>query len=475
MDELLKGTTTPEEGSRSDSPSTSGTLESTDSPSSTPSSSEDLPTYSRPPVSEDQARLLDGKERIQWIGAGTKTGKTVGGSLWCLEGLLQGERVAWVGPWNLRTRTGWELIKGYLVNWESHGYAKFRENPHLDIEVSLTTNGKIGKLVCFSGDNYNAIYGEAFDRVFVDEATRQPEGVFPAVRSTVTATGGRLKIAFNTDRSGKHWAIREFKRAQSGSEPTYGFVTMPTSASPYVNPQDVEDARRILPERVFRALYNAEVMDDGAGVFRDPRACIWETELDWRKDEAVAEDPIFGLSYVMGVDLARKHDWTVITVFSRRTRRLVYFARFHGLPWYVQRERIADVARRYNNARCIVDASGVGDPNVEEMQRMGLSLEPFIFSPTSKRPLIEKLVVAIEQQHIQYPLIQVLLNELEAYEYKVTALGNLTYDAADGYHDDCVISLALANHGLGVKPRRDGSSDPIFGETMTSNGAFGCL
>jgi hypothetical protein len=38
-----------------------------------------------------------------------------------------------------------------------------------------------------------------------------------------------------------------------------------------------------------------------------------------------------------------------------------------------------------------------------------------------------------------------LTDELKRYEYKITANGNITYNAPGGYHDDCVIALALAN------------------------------
>jgi hypothetical protein len=39
----------------------------------------------------------------------------------------------------------------------------------------------------------------------------------------------------------------------------------------------------------------------------------------------------------------------------------------------------------------------------------------------------------------------VLTDEMQHYEYKITANGSITYNAPSGYHDDCVIVLALAN------------------------------
>jgi hypothetical protein len=44
------------------------------------------------------------------------------------------------------------------------------------------------------------------------------------------------------------------------------------------------------------------------------------------------------------------------------------------------------------------------------------------------------------------PLVPVLVNELEAFEYTVTRAGNVTYAAPGGLHDDCVMALMLAGH-----------------------------
>ena len=41
----------------------------------------------------------------------------------------------------------------------------------------------------------------------------------------------------------------------------------------------------------------------------------------------------------------------------------------------------------------------------------------------------------------------VLTCEMKRYEYEISAAGRISYNAPSGYHDDCVMALALANHG----------------------------
>lgn len=49
---------------------------------------------------------------------------------------------------------------------------------------------------------------------------------------------------------------------------------------------------------------------------------------------------------------------------------------------------------------------------------------------------------------IKFPYIATLVNELEIFGYEQRRDGSFRYSAPEGYHDDCVISLALLNHAF---------------------------
>jgi hypothetical protein len=73
------------------------------------------------------------------------------------------------------------------------------------------------------------------------------------------------------------------------------------------------------------------------------------------------------------------------------------------------------------------------------------NIEPFKFSTQSKMHLVQRLIVAVEQQKGSWPTEwQVLTHEMQHYEYEISARGHISYNAPSGFHDDCVI--ALANH-----------------------------
>jgi len=104
------------------------------------------------------------------------------------------------------------------------------------------------------------------------------------------------------------------------------------------------------------------------------------------------------------------------------------------------------LVRQYRG-RLILDATGVGDPIYDDLKRVYADVEPFKLTRNSKVELIQRLVVAVEQQGVSWPESwDVLTNEMKRFEYVISGAGRIAYGAPSGYHDDSVIALALANH-----------------------------
>lgn len=155
------------------------------------------------------------------------------------------------------------------------------------------------------------------------------------------------------------------------------------------------------------------------------------------------------MSYYMGVDLARKSDWTVATVIDDRGN-VVQADRFHQISWSLQTERVALLYRTFGCAKAVVDSTGLGDVIVERLQEAGLVVEPYIFTLPSRKALIEELVLALDNVEITIPnteKFRVFRAELESFEYSLDG-STIRYQAPPGQHDDTVMSLALAVHAF---------------------------
>jgi phage terminase large subunit-like protein len=220
------------------------------------------------------------------------------------------------------------------------------------------------------------------------------------------------------------------------------YFHFPSNANPYFPPEEWERARQRLPRDIFQQEYEAAFLSDAASVFRNVRNCIADTY----------EEPRPNHRYVMGLDLAKFGDFTVMTVVDRDSHKVVFWDRFTKLPYTLQKERILNIARKYHSL-VVIDAMNVGAAMADELRAEQLSVQDFkavgtiskdIDKQGSKEKMVEKLSLFFEQRNIVIPPEQVLIDELESFSYHLTASGNLVYGAPEGYHDDCVTSLGLA-------------------------------
>ena len=76
-----------------------------------------------------------------------------------------------------------------------------------------------------------------------------------------------------------------------------------------------------------------------------------------------------------------------------------------------------------------VDSSGAGDPICDDLHRESTRVDGYVFTPASKKDLVENLSIMIESQQITIPQIPELINELKLYGYKTSPSGNVQYGA----------------------------------------------
>jgi hypothetical protein len=94
----------------------------------------------------------------------------------------------------------------------------------------------------------------------------------------------------------------------------------------------------------------------------------------------------------------------------------------------------------------------MGEPLVEQLQRDGLPVQPFLTTNATKAAAIDALALAFERGDIRILNDPVLIGELQAYEMERLPSGMMRYNAPSGMHDDTVMSLALAWQGASSPP-----------------------
>jgi hypothetical protein len=380
--------------------------------------------YERPPLYAKQLAFVDCPARYTVVEASTKTGKTVACLVWLLEQSLKGRggwNYWWIAPTYSIAGIAFTRLKRWLADSglpRDYWTAKEAEQA---IELGNGTK------VWFKGaDKPDSLYGEDVYGAVVDEASRCKADAWYAVRSTLTATAGPVKIIGNV-RGRKNWAYEIARKAQSGARDMAHFKLTAWDAvdGGVLDRAEVEDAQRNLPPDVFKELYLAEPSDDGGNPFGITaiRRCVGKLS----KDAPVA----------FGVDLAKSQDFTVVCGLDA-TGAVCVLERWQS-DWGQTRSRILSLV---NGWPTLIDSTGVGDPIVEELQRTRSNCRGYKFTSQSKQQLMEGLAVAIHRNEVMYP-DGWLVNELEAFEYEYTRTG-VRYSAPAGLHDDGVCALALA-------------------------------
>ena len=382
--------------------------------------------YERPYLTPYQQAFVDDPSRYTVVEASTKVGKTVSCLIWLGEKAFHGKRGQnfwWVAPVYVQSEIAFRRMKQYLP-----------QNVYSSNEADLKMTLFNGTTIWFkSAEKPDNLYGEDVYACVIDEASRCDERSWHAIRTTLTATEGPVKIIGNV-KGRRNWAYELGQAAQTNTLPNLSYhkiTAWDAVEAGILKREEVEDAKRILPTHVFRQDYEAIPADDAGNPFglQAIRACI----------QPMSDGEVVS----WGWDLARAQDWTVGIGLDQHGR-VCRFERWQA-PWRATKSNIAAISR---SVPALVDSTGVGDPILEDLQAESHgNFTGFHFTGPSKQNLMERLAASIQQSTVAFPPDDLpnrpLVAELESFEYTYVPTG-VRYSAPSGRHDDCVIALALA-------------------------------
>ena len=312
-----------------------------------------------------------------------------------------------------------------------------------ELRVNLI-NGSYIQLI--GADNPDRLRGAGPLGLVLDEYDTMKSDVWDVLQPIVRGNGGW--VWFIGTPKGKAKLYDLYNYAQSGNDEEWGSWHLKASTSGVISEKELDNARKTMSQALFNQEMECDFLEGEGSVFRSVRDIA----------TALPQKPKQGHRYVMGIDLGKLQDWTVLTVYDRDSNEQVYQDRFRKIEWPFQKKKIIAVAKYYNKAYGVIDSTGIGDPIADDLERAGLYLKRISFNNTVKKDLIEKLSIWIEQQKIRIININDTLIEFDNFSYTLSPHGKVYYNAREGYNDDIVISHALAVSDLQeliVKPRMD--------------------
>lgn len=290
-------------------------------------------------------------------------------------------------------------------------------------------------------DNPENLEGFGYDKAFLNEAgiILKDEYLWNNAIKPMFWDFPNAHVVIGGTPKGKGIFSELSERGNDPSQPQYKTFHYTSFDSPFEHiHQAIKDDMAAMPQNVIRQEIYAEFLDDTGTVFRNTKSIC----------TAQATEPKLEHLYVMGVDLAKVQDYTVIAVYDRATNAEVYQDRFNTIEWGFQKKKITNIARFFNNALIKVDATGVGDPIADDLIREGLAVDPIKLTNENKKELIEKMSIWIDQKAIKMLPIDETIREFNNFTYDVSSSGRIMYNAPVGFHDDIVIANCLAVSAL---------------------------
>jgi hypothetical protein len=419
-----------------------------------------------------QKLVLESQARFRVMNCGRRWGKTkLSAHIFTKKSRKPNQMLWWIAPTYKVVKRGYAEVLTQLPD----GVLTHDPPPDTNFDAgrSVILKFKNGtRMEFYSAERPEGMLGAGVDFAVMDEAAIMPGRIWnQIVRPTLMdRLGGALMIS--TPR-GRNWFYKVYQQGQDPLHPDWDSWTFQSWTNPTLPPGEVEDMKGAMPRLEYEQEVEAKFLAAGSSTFFFEERAI---QYDKILEGGLIEDcPPLGF-VVLGIDLARTNDYTVLYGARMRDRRNVYFERMQAITWPEQKRRIRRAVRTLQrhgaeNVLLVMDSTGVGDPIVEDMEVEGYDVVPINFT-THKTNMVRLLAKDLEEGEA-FVLSDARLDEFRDYTMTLTPSGKMSYSAPEGEHDDAVAAKMLShwgcvNEGFGEvtmltasdAPRRSSDSDP---------------
>lgn len=359
----------------------------------------------------------------------------------------------WVSPFYELSTIGHDYFAEFLARERLYDQLirKKYTDPHL---FYIFKNG--AKLRFKTSENEEQLIGRGIGCLIFDEAAVAKASVWAKLSFGLLDNPNSLVLLLSTPRGRNWFHDKEMFAIDSGGSFYEGGKIVPghegdpgnpwavfhytTYDNPLFTREHVEkfiEENNYSPEEIEReilAMYNAGAMDAFPG---------------WDKCLIESAAPQAGHRYIAGVDLGHKRDFCAMSVWDMREVREVFIERWRDPAWFTQIQRIANIARRYNNCRIIMESNSPGDPVIEDTRvGYGLDVEEWYTGQRNKSLLMKQFGVGCSRGELGLVNDPVANSEMEAFTIlKADRTGLFSGSAPSGKHDDTVIARMLGYWG----------------------------
>jgi len=311
----------------------------------------------QPNLTSYQKDILFSDSRFTVTVASTKAGKTYSHIIWLYGKAHEhadalGYNYWWVAPVYGQARIAFNRMRKYL---RATGLYKFNQSAL----IILCPNG--AEIHFKSADNPDNLYGEDVYAAVFDEASRAREESWFALRSTLTATEAPCKLIGNYKGQSNWMSQLRSKAVDDDSYEFFQVTCWQAVDAGILSLKEVEQAKRDLPPRIFKELYEAEPSDDDGQLISNESIdkLFSNTHLN------------SGIKYITA-DIARLgKDRTVIGVWDGLRLIQIQSLDVSTVDESVNAINALKLKYNVNSSNIIVDEDGVGGGTKDYLRCLG--------------------------------------------------------------------------------------------------------
>ena len=324
-----------------------------------------------------------------------------------------------------------------------------------------------------SSDRPDAARGLTIDAtLWADEAALIAEEAWQAALGCLVAARDPLVLVTTTPKGKNNWVYRMWTKPGNASVARFLFRS---ADSPYADQQVLDTLRETMG--------GAMSLQELEAVFTDDRSCPFPPELVERMLRPIDRR---GTRWVLGLDLAKERDWTVMTEVNEFGEARIV-GRWQHMSWPDTQAKVVEAAKA-RGALLVVDeqfGGGYGGAMADYFERdLGKHrvMRVRTGSQGVKAELIESLVRDAEHGRLTVDSsgqwsgdLRHELLFLTSSRVVTAGVERVRYQGpqSEGEHDDCVISLALANWGRIQQDKAPGAPADLGAFQRMAAGAGG--
>lgn len=371
---------------------------------------------------------LDSEYQFIVVSVGRQSGKTECTIQICLNWCINNAnfKVGYFEPIYRQAKKVFASFERGLEELEKAGYVEMNKT---DLTIKFKHNGSSIQFLSAENDSCR---GFTFQGIICDEAGFMRDEIFSAAilpTVAVALSAGIGKVLLTSTPKQKNYFYNYF-----GSDmPKKLSITATSEDGGLISKEVLEQIRINTPDHIYRNEYLAEFLDAGEGVF-EYLPCLTDS-ITTHIEGCVA-----------GLDFGMENDYTALAIVNNKGE-LVHLQRWRDTDWMDLIDTIVKVLKQYKVNRVYAETNGIGNMPAKTLHKKFNATSYWTTTNKSKVDIINKLSADFKQNLISIPkTYDYLLTELDAYTLDYTpSTGKVTYGARNGFNDDCVMALAIAN------------------------------